>query len=301
MTLSPIGDIGVSSLTENIPTTTITWETASDWDNAVSETFSKHASGVVEMAAGLDTFEDLSDGADLPSPYDDGPDINPTVDNSRVFEGSLSVYTGSSAPSNTYTMRLDNIGEVPDYVELLNNTDAGASNGWAYDIYNENDDIIMRLGNDSNEPGFNDGNGNTIIGNIRDGEWRRWTVTFDWANDQFDIERVELENGDNTQTRTSRPFINSSTEIKRVQITGETDYNLGGGDANGIQGNWYDTYYGVLYTSDLTTATKTLPSAAKPDLQNLSYTLNSQDVTLDIIGSPGTASKEIVSQTLAGP
>jgi hypothetical protein len=50
----------------------------------------------------------------------------------------------------------------------------------------------------------------------------------------------------------------------------------------------------------LTTATKSFTQNQQPDLQNLSYSLNGESITLDVIGSPGTGSEETVSQTLDG-
>jgi hypothetical protein len=58
--------------------------------------------------------------------------------------------------------------------------------------------------------------------------------------------------------------------------------------------------YNAVFDGYLTTATKTFSTSVQPDLQNLDYDLNGQDITLDVIGSPGTANEEIVSQTLDG-
>jgi hypothetical protein len=50
----------------------------------------------------------------------------------------------------------------------------------------------------------------------------------------------------------------------------------------------------------LQTATKSFSSPRKPDLTNLSYSLNGESMDVDVIGSPGTASEETVTKTLDG-
>jgi len=59
----------------------------------------------------------------------------------------------------------------------------------------------------------------------------------------------------------------------------------------------YDTVFGE---SELVTDTKSSGSTGQPDLTGMDYTLNSQDIIVDVIGSPGTASEETVTQQLDG-
>jgi hypothetical protein len=53
-------------------------------------------------------------------------------------------------------------------------------------------------------------------------------------------------------------------------------------------------------SGSLTTVEKSFSSPQKPDLTGLVYTLNSQSITVDVVGSTGTASEERVSVTLDG-
>mgnify|MGYP000291896600 CR=1 FL=1 len=53
-------------------------------------------------------------------------------------------------------------------------------------------------------------------------------------------------------------------------------------------------------TGSLTTATKSFSTARKPRLEGLQYTLNGQSITIDVVGSPGTSSEEVVTQSLDG-
>lgn len=50
----------------------------------------------------------------------------------------------------------------------------------------------------------------------------------------------------------------------------------------------------------LTTATKSFASPRQPELDSLSYSLNGESITLDVIGSPGTGSQETISKSLDG-
>lgn len=53
-------------------------------------------------------------------------------------------------------------------------------------------------------------------------------------------------------------------------------------------------------TGTLTTLTKSFSNAQKPDLTGLVYTLNGQSISVDVVGSPDTASEETVTQALGG-
>jgi len=50
----------------------------------------------------------------------------------------------------------------------------------------------------------------------------------------------------------------------------------------------------------LTTTTKSFADPVKPDLTSLVYSLNGESITIDVVGSPGTASEEIITQSLDG-
>lgn len=58
----------------------------------------------------------------------------------------------------------------------------------------------------------------------------------------------------------------------------------------------------VTYESSgsLTTVARSFPSPQTPDLSGLVYTLNTQSISVNVVGSPGTASEEIVTQSLGG-
>jgi hypothetical protein len=89
------------------------------------------------------------------------------------------------------------------------------------------------------------------------------------------------------------------------------DFSGGGYDIEGTLDVWQQ-YSRELTQSDLTEkvtaltdgqillATKSFSAALEPDIENATYDLKGESITVDVIGSPGTASEETVTQTLDG-
>jgi hypothetical protein len=116
-------------------------------------------------------------------------------------------------------------------------------------------------------------------------------------------------------------YLNGSSDVNNTTSADLTPTNGAayiGGDSQ--QGDWYvdgniqdfrvydtalsaadvQTLYDVVdKQSTLTTATKSFSSPVKPDLQNLSYSLNGQSIDVEVIGSPSGSSESVV-QTLGG-
>lgn len=53
-------------------------------------------------------------------------------------------------------------------------------------------------------------------------------------------------------------------------------------------------------SGSLTTVERSFSSPQTPDLTGLVYTLNGETISVDVVGSPGTASEEVVTQSLGG-
>jgi hypothetical protein len=306
MPLSPIGDI--ASATFNQTTTeTLTWETSTDWDNAVSEEYVVHTNDIIELTYGVESWEDLADGDPLPSPWlNDGAD--PEADtNVSVTDGSVAMLGDATDNSDAGQDRLgiyldfsDN--PAPDRI-FWDMRETSDSAGAGVFVLNENGNEILNGGTSNPAWGFNSGDGSTCIESSPSpsyGAFRRFTIDFDWANDQFDLTWEDIQGSSGTQSYTGESFKNSSTGIGRISWGDTRDDIFCGGDPARIGDTWVDRIWGVFNTGSLTTATKSFSSNTQPDLQNLSYTLNSQNVTLDVIGSPGTGSEETVSQVLGG-
>lgn len=295
--LSPIGDIATSTLSEETGET-ITWSASSDWDNAVSERFVEHPSGTVTMVAGEDDWEDLSDGASAPSPWQASTG---SVTNNRVQSGSLAYYCGGGAnevlrsdyPSVAYE------GEIQFFYN-----ETSSQSGAAWGLLNEDGNVIVEMATGNAQRGFHSGDGDTEFGSPGDtyDNWYGWRVyNWDWTNETFDIEWFDPDGNESTQTYTGEPFGTSSTEIGGYWVgSSKTGGSYGNWSTGSASDMWVDLNYGVLYESSITTGTKAFSSSTQPNLQSLTYSLNSGSITLDVIGSPGTASEEIVTQSLDG-
>lgn len=297
MALGPIGDIGSEAFTA--PSKTITWETSTDWDNAVSEDAVTHSADVISQTVNEDSFEEgLSDGDALPTPWQ--TDGSAVIDSSRASDGSLSVDTGgNSATKACYSQLPDN--QIEEVVWRYNETTN--QRGADITVYNENGNRICRMGTGNPQRGVWHGNGSEAYGNPSPNYdvWYEFFVLFDWATDEVTFGwRDRSGNGNGDIDGGPYPMENTSSKVSEVVIGGGNYTNGAGWGTGDAEYCWHDVVTGAYRDSFLTTASKVFSSSTQPDLQNLDYTLNGQNMVLDVIGSPGTASEEIVSQTLDG-
>jgi len=305
MTLTPIGDIATAALSESgLQTETITWETSTDWDNAVSESDVEHSADIVSMVPEPDTFEDLSDGATLPSGYTKGTGTH-EADTADVFDGSVCGLTLNGDASNHIDLTVGQAGYAPTTFSYYYRETANGG-GYALKVYNGSGNLMFAVGTSNPGVGLwgaSGDNGITGSGGINPdyGAWRRFDVDIDYANDSVTATWVDVEGSSSaSNSSASDSFVNSASEIGRAAVGGDSTITLSSGGLGGAAEGRYDGIPGVFLDGSITTDTKSFSSSSTPDLQNLSYTLNGQSIVLDIIGSPGTASEEIRSQTLDG-
>jgi hypothetical protein len=288
--LGPIGDMGEATLTELIGTSKITWETEADWDNAVVDDRARHPSATLLAGVGLDDFKDLTDGNSLPTPYDS---TNLQASTSRSYTGSVSARTtgtGGGLPSFPTAITEDGATW-----QFLYNEDS-SQNGFSLTPRNASGQIITYLGSNNPQVTVDDGDGNQELVSSPSPDydtWRRFTITLDFTNDQYDLLWEDVGGSTADQTLTGRSFANSASEVSEWRVT---DAPWGGP----ASATWLDLVEGVYYDASLTTATKSLTQSGQPDLVDLSYSLGSGEISLTAIGSPGTASEESVTQVLDG-
>jgi len=152
--------------------------------------------------------------------------------------------------------------------------DAGSANG--------TNSIIHR-------PGMNwTSTGQSIPG----GTWFRTRVAFDFAANSYTLHYKPL-GGTETQIG-SGPFTDNTVASAVSHTWEHWTHNTGALEAY----HEYDT----LYTSagTLTTAPESSGVPQQPSLSNLDYRLNGGGITLRVVGSPGTAQSETVTQALDG-
>lgn len=338
MPLEPIGDIGVANLTQAVVSETLTWETASDWDNAVSEF------GVVhESVADTDHSDEtvIKKGYSATSPMlspdaawllheDSGSTAHDVSGNNN--DGTINgTNLGVTGLLGTTGFRFDGsgsdwIGSIPfshpaqaDFTVLAWVKTPVNKNGNNYVSTWTGDAVGIILGVGASSVSSETFSARTRASNTNqqtretsnkynDDVWHLLGYTWDHDNE---VANLYADGSDVSDTQLadqgSLDSLGSDDDFEMGRSGNRGEYF--DGDLAGVwvfnntilsASNISDFYDVVGGESTLTTATKSLSAQGQPDLQNLSYTLNGESITLDVIGSPGTASEEIVSQSLDG-
>lgn len=328
--LSPIGDIANATLSE-ITSGSLTWETASDWDNSVSE------SGVVH-----DSFGDLpGDGViqlGYPNvdrggtnligllPLDESTGPVSTADGS--ISGTVNGATlGSGGLLDTTAVSFDGSNDRIEFGDEFVSTTGDVSYfGWIYptNLSTGSDQFIFErrndLGNRYTEHSYyiNDST-NILTFNVNDGSgwvnspantaitantWQSVGVSVDGGNSITHYQDGSPDGS--TSISWSVPNHQNTPKCWMGMEPGDTDRPYAGRIEvwhvfdRALSSSEIQALHDAATSGVLTSGTKSFVTATKPDLSNLSYSLNSQSITLDVIGSPGTASEEVVSKTLDG-
>lgn len=336
MALEPIGDIADVSLTENTPTGSLTWETATDWDNAVSET------GIVHESVANTDHNDAATtkmGYSIANPYlstdlvgywplhedagttaydfsgnandgttNGGVTVNQTgllgtsaysldaVDD-YMQTGSQSVFDLPSGMTLTAWINPDSVSSIQGVISK--GKVAGTPGGKDYN-FGLWDDGTLLFGISDGSSVFVDMNGG-YGSSVSVGTWSFIVATWDGSTAETFI------NGASNATFSGSGTPTTSHTLRFGGDGGLSSRYFGGGISDlriynrALTAAEIQYLYDVVATTDsLTVATKSFSAATKPDLQNLVYTLNTGTISLDVIGSPGTASEEIVTQALDG-
>lgn len=322
--LAPIGDIGVADLAETVPG--ITWETAQDWDNAVTET------GVVH-----DSYGDLPGGAVIQLGYSrDDPDLlsfHPMNEDSgsTVIDVSGNSEDGTNNGATRGATGLHNLTTYDfngDYVDLptayidglteftfccwIQSDQTGVdSTVWSHDGSNDAGFRYDQEGagtnnNDAIKAQVYDSNASSNVetdGNIQTTNWQSCVWTYDTSDSP---EGEVYLDGNARGDGYANENVTLSPNISRY------------GYQNGAGGDWdgriaVPQIYSRKFTPAeaqafhdtgtqgyLETGTKSAAGQFEPNLSDLVYSLNGQSITLDLIGSPGAAGEETVSQVLDG-
>jgi len=339
---------GIAALSESVPlddggsatgggggsTETVPWETATDWNSAVSQYGVVHDSfgdlpgdGTIKKGyPAADEFggsallayypHDESSGAvtDATGNWGDGTvtgaayDAAGIIDTSELSFDGVDDYVQVSQPSDLPT------GADPFTLSVWFNLD-GLSNPNGQENMN-----FITWGNDStdNKNAFrthsvnNTGDANgykhyfwsndlTIEVGLSTGTWYHAVVTYDGST------RIIYHNGSQVASDTAGSVSVNGTDVY-FGIRGTTKAGPFYGALGEIRiynralsgAEVTELYESATGPGTLTTGTKTFSEPVKPDLTGLTYSLNGHSITLDVIGSPGTSDEETVSVTLDG-
>lgn len=327
MTIVGMDDLAAVSLSQGAET--LTWETSGDWDNAVSEEGVVHES-VTNTDHGDATV--IKMGYSAASPY-----LSADLGNYHPFdEDSGSTAYDFSGNSNDGSITGATVGQtgllgttanafdgIDDYVNAplsitpgattvlawLNITDLNSKNprvisdrnaaGGGIDFYINDSGNVLRF---SHNNGTDSATGSTDLSTLSG-----WImVGARWDGSELTVWLNGSQDG-SLSTSNSMTSLGSNVAYG-VGDTGWSNPGWYSGNmeevriySRALTASEIQTLYDVTTaTSTLTSATKSFSSSATPDLQNLDYTLNGQSIDIDVIGSPGTASEETVTQTLDG-
>jgi len=325
MALGPIGDIGA---TEFAAVNSVEWSTAADWDNAVSGAGVVHEAfgdlpGADVVTLGYPSFdrggsslyaywpfdEDNGSTADDVGPNNYDADINgPTLGAAGIHGRTGFDYDGTDDDVNS---RNDedlssgsfsvaawiNFDTVQDGRRVFHADYNG--DGYAISVGDTGKDGVLRFfirGKDTTSLDTSTGllSANTlyhVVGVYDDANENRYVYV-------DGVEEAALTSDTGTPDSTTGNQVvgtNGSSGLPTNGLIDEPRIWRRPLSASEVQA-LYDAGTG----GQLETATKTFSTTQTPDLTNLSYSLNAGSIDLNIIGSPGTASEEVVTQTLDG-
>jgi len=318
---------------------TITWETATDWDNAVSEDGIVHESvtntdhndaGTLQMGYPYDfslvtptplgAWPQHEDSGTTAHDLSDGYDGTVTGDTGQGKTGILGAasYQYKPAGGSDADIEIARSGDL----DPSNMGDTFTLTQWVYtNNYTSSWENVLTIGGGGNDviglkSGRSSGNwelyldtSNLDIGHVESnttpttGAWEFIVLTYDGSAGEAKL----YVDGSDVYTWSASGDLDSTSEDWRIGNRGEKNEAWDGKIAEtriyneALTASQVQTLYDIVdQPSTLTTASKSFSEATEPDLQNLSYALNGESITLDVIGSPGTASEETVSQTLSG-
>lgn len=325
----------VMSLTES---ETKTWETASEWDGAVSEdpNVVHEAYGDLEGAGVVQLGYPSADpgGSNLavmlPSDENSGtvlsnaagaPDFDivggPTLGSTGAFETTAPNYDGTDDGADAGDFSHEGAGQFTFFAVVKFDTIDGSGNHRIISRQGGTNDYVatLRLNSGNLEVLARETANNTLVQatgttSLSTGTWYFVAGYIDAANDTIKayLDGSEEASATGTLSGTSSAwsddtgpgwtvaYFDSDGTVNKENVDGIVEYphlflrTLSATEISNMSS----------LSGSLTTATKTFGSSVTPDLTALDYSLNSQSIDLDVIGSPGTASEEIVTQTLDG-
>jgi len=332
MGLGAIGDIGSNAFGT---VQTLTWSTATEWDNAVDEAGVVHEiygdrtdDAAIELGyptsdrggASLQSYypfdEDSGSTAnDVVSGYDggiNGPTIGVTGLHGTTaysFDGSddgvdlssnSSQFELTGGQSVTATAWVKTTTTTSSHEVIFGARDDSYTNNRLWKIEHNGTNTTGRL---RFELDALDAGKGIEGGSINDGNWHHVAGVYDGATMYAYVDGTEVNSSSlssyNDLTGLSAAGIGYDAYGDREYYPGDIEdvrYYPG----RGLSASEIQALYDAGTGGYLETATKSFSTAQTPDLQNLDYDLNAGSIDLDVIGSPGTASEEVVTQTLDG-
>jgi len=317
-------------------TETTAWDTASDWDSntgqkaTVHETIGDHADATVELGMSTDPFGDGS----LKALWTLAEDSSPSTFFEAVngLDATVSGDPQSTAGvTNATAMDFDggsdsgNAGQNPVMNDISSGTDFALA-VWQKSTAGGQQAIVAGNGGGWQTEGFHlaftggkmrwevddSGSNRELVddtsGNHGDGNWHLYVGVYSYTDSE-----LRLYRDDGTLIGTTAKSFGAITSSYDWGIAEGQGYDSADNDpwtgtqqyvaiikGRNIDAADVSELYDIITDGYLKTGTKSFSESVEPDLQNLTYSLNGETITLDVIGSPGTASEEIQTITLGG-
>lgn len=323
MTIVGMDDLAAVSLS---PSAKLTWGTATDWNNAVAESnvvheasqtgYSTPAGGDV-IVLGYPTSDEGGTTLFAFHPGDEGSgttlnDVSGNA-NDATMTGATPGGTGATWGSTAWSYDgVDDYGDIGS--GLYTSLSAITFSAWVK-INGKNDnnprvvgtsDTSVRLayGNFVNDAldiqiwvggtGYNVTSTTTFVYDGTE-SWHHFAFTWDGSTLRLYIDGSEEGNVSASGTAIDDP---TNGVFYGNKSGGTSDHHLGKIE----DGRWYSRALSASEIStqagtsgSLTGATQSFTTAQTPDLVDLLYNLNGGSIDIDVIGSPGTTSEEIVN------
>lgn len=303
-------------------TETVTWSTATDWDNSAVDDYGVHENvtntdhdDATIVKKGYPTESIYKSGSlswFYPCHEDTGStiyDFGPNNDDQPNDGGTINFDTTGVLDTTAIDIQggyfdMDSVSRfgTGDWTHLVFFNPSRTGGDYRIGTHRVDIGYIPNVGRTGNaEFQYWDGSEN-VIAPITTGTWYMGTIVNDTTNSEvrgyLDGVRESTHGQININTNGRQSI--AARNDGNLRYEGKMAYNIlwkGEAFTDSEVAQLYDAIAG---TSSVTTGTKSFSSNVTPDLQNLSYSLNGETITLDVIGSPTTASEEIVTQSLDG-
>lgn len=247
---------------------TLEWNTATEWDNAVSESDVHHPSGTVLQSVEPDNFDSYATGSTPPAPWTVLAS-NGVVTGSQSYSGSQSwEFTGDIAShSGALTVLAYSEGFPAKQYSTVQWVYRETTNSYGHQfrVLDSAGNEITTAGTGNPQVGYWAGSdwiqlvsGSTVDPSYQ--EWRRITLTFDWANSAFDILWEDLTGLAANVSATGQAFYNgSAADVGRMEVVQDDRADSAGegfGTGGGLLDSWVDDMSGILSEGSLITAEK---------------------------------------------
>lgn len=310
---------------------TIIWETATDWNNAVSEAGVVHdgfgdypGTGTVQLGYPASGF---TSNIALYYPFYENTgttvnDVSGNANDGTVQDVVANDHHGATGLHNTDTYEFTGSGEFTSDGDYVDYPSIDIRNGYTVAFWMYPTDVSSSV----EFRAYTHTNGGHANIPIRGADGQidyQWNDGSNWytINGPFASTNTLYSCVANYDGSTGEFWVNGSSQgTATASMTDHNEQNVVSGRYNqGVSellfsGRIFDyqiytsactaseaqAYHDAGTSGTFTTATKSFSTSRTPDLTDLVYSLNGHSISVDVIGSPGTASEEIVTQSLGG-